>query len=122
MKVLVRILYSQALRFVPGLNWEKDFQALAQGRDKNLASLAKLGLAGIYEITNRTSEAEKIYKELEENPTETVPKATALIARADLYKQTAPQQASSLYQQVVKEYQGTPAADYASQMLTQLPQ
>ena len=101
---------------------EKEFQALTQIGDDSLASLAKIGLASIYEITDRNSEAEKLYKELEENPTETVPSVTALIARADLYKQTNPSEASILYQQIQNDYRGTPAGDYAEQMLTQLPQ
>ena len=101
---------------------EKEFQSLSQMGDAKLASLAKLGLASVYELTDRNAEAEKTYKELEENPTETVPKVTALIARADLYKQTNAAEALTLYQQVQKDYPGTPAADYAGQMLTELPQ
>lgn len=101
---------------------EKEFQALSQSGDKNLAALAKMGLASVYELTNRSAEAEKIYQELEANPTETVPKSTALMARADLYKQTDPAEAATLYKQIQKENPGTPAGDYATQMLNQLPQ
>ncbi|MBI3934045.1 MAG: tetratricopeptide repeat protein [Acidobacteria bacterium] len=101
---------------------EKEFQALAEFRDANLASLAKVGLASVYEGTNRSSEAEKIYKDLEEHPTVAVPKATAAIKLADLYSKTNTAEASTLYQQIQKDYPGTPAADYAGQMLTQLPQ
>jgi len=101
---------------------EKEFQALTQIGNENLASLAKIGLASIYEITDRGSEAAKLYKELEGSPTETVPKVTALIARADLYKQINPPEASILYRQIQTDYRGTPAADYAEQKLTELPQ
>jgi tetratricopeptide (TPR) repeat protein len=101
---------------------EKEFLALSQMSDAKLASLAKVGLASVYELTDRSADAEKIYKELEEHPTETVPKVTALTARADLYRQTKAPEASSIYQQIQKEYPGTPAADYATQMLTGIPQ
>jgi len=101
---------------------EQEFQALSRSGDEKLASLAKIGLASIYESTDRNAEADNIYKELEENPTEAVPTVTALIARADLYKQTNPPEASILYQQIVQDYRGTQAGDYAEQMLAQLPQ
>ena len=99
---------------------EKDFQAVAEQGSAQVAALAKIGLASVYEQTNRTSEAEKLYKELEANPTETVPKATALVARADLYSKTNPSEATKLYQQIQQDYRGTPAAEYAGQKLTEL--
>ena len=100
---------------------EKEFLALAEFRDTRLASLAKVGLASVYELTNRSSEAEKVYKDLEEHPTEAVPKAVALMSRADLAKKSNPAEASTIYQQIQKDFPGTPAADYAGQMLAELP-
>jgi tetratricopeptide (TPR) repeat protein len=100
---------------------EKEFQALSQGGDAQLASLAKVGLASVYEQTKRDAEAEKVYKDLEAHPTETVPKASALVARADLYRKTNPAEATTLYQQIQKDYVGSPAAEYAGQELTRLP-
>jgi hypothetical protein len=100
---------------------EQEFEDLARSADAKLAPLAKIGLAGIYQATGRATEADSIYKELQENPTESVPAVTAIIARADLYRQTNPSEASALYQQVARDYGGTPAGDYAEQMLAQLP-
>ena len=100
---------------------ERAFQEVADGGDKQLASLAKIGLASIYEQTNRTADAEKVYKDLEANPTDTVPKATALLARADLYSKTNPADATKLYQQIQKDYSGSPAGERAKQMLDKLP-
>jgi tetratricopeptide (TPR) repeat protein len=101
---------------------ERAFQAQSQSGDERLASLARLGLASIYETTDRSAEAEAIYKELQEGPTEAIPVVTALVARADLYRQTNPPEALILYQQIVQDYRGTPAGDYAEMMLSQLPQ
>ena len=64
---------------------------------------------------------EKLYKEIEDHPTETVPKSAATIARADLSYKTNPAEAATLYQQIQKDYAGTPAADHAAQMLAKLP-
>ena len=100
---------------------EEQFKALAQAGDANLAALAKLGLVGVYQQTNRSEEAEKIYRELEDNPTSTVPKATAQIARADLYRKTKPADAAGLYEQIVREHAGSAAGEYANQKLQQIP-
>jgi tetratricopeptide (TPR) repeat protein len=99
---------------------EASLKELAQGRDRRVASLAKVALASVYEQTDRVSEADALYKELEANPTETVPKTTALMARAELYRKTNPTEAATLYQQIQKDYPGTMAAERAGQMLGQL--
>jgi len=97
---------------------EEQFKALTQMGDANPA---RPSLAGVYEQTNRSTEAEKIYRELEDNPTSTVPKVTAQIARADLYRKTNRSEAASLYEQIEKEHAGSVAGDYASQKLQQIP-
>jgi tetratricopeptide (TPR) repeat protein len=101
---------------------ETEFEALTRSGDEGVASLAKLGLASVYEATGRGPEAETIYRDLEEHPTEAVPAVTARIARANLYRQTDPAQAATLYRQVLEENRGTAAGDYAEAMLAQLPQ
>ncbi len=47
---------------------EKDLKDVAGGRDKEIASLAKVALAGIYHDTNRDPEAIALYKELGRAP------------------------------------------------------
>lgn len=96
---------------------EKELTDLAGSRDHELAALAKMALAGIYEASARNDEAEKLYRDLADHPTNTVPKATAELALADLYQRTKPAQATALYQQIEKEYPGTAAGDQASKML-----
>jgi hypothetical protein len=100
---------------------EAELKDLAQSGDRRVSALAKVALANVYEQTDRASEAEALYKELESNPTETVPKTTALMARAELYRKTNPAEAANLYQQIQKDYPGTIAAEQAGQLLTQLP-
>jgi hypothetical protein len=99
---------------------EGELKELAQGGDRRVASLSKLALANLYELTDRATEAEALYKELEANPTETVPKSSALMARADLYRKTKPDEAATLYQQIQKDYPGSIAAERAGQLLAQL--
>lgn len=101
---------------------EQQLQSIAGGSDPQLAALAKMALAGIYRQTERSSEAEKLYQELETNPAATVPKATVQLELAELYRETQPQRSVELYQQIEKDYPGTSAGDAASRKLQELPQ
>lgn len=82
---------------------ERDLKSVADLHDAELSSLAKLALAGVYRSTNRNDEAVKIYKDLEEHPTDVVPKVRADLELASLYQKTNPAEATRLYQQIVKD-------------------
>ena len=96
---------------------ENDLNTIAAGRDEELAALAKLALASHYKQTGKNDEAEKLYRDLEEHPTGTVPKATAQLELADLYQRTKPAQAAEIYKKLQTEYPGMAAGDLASKML-----
>ena len=99
---------------------EKELQAVASAKDKNLAALAQMALANVYERAGRTAEAEKLYREIESHPTVTVPKATAQMARAKLYEATQPAQAVEIYKQMQQEHSGTTVGEMASKKLEDL--
>jgi predicted negative regulator of RcsB-dependent stress response len=96
---------------------EKLLKDVAGSRDKDVAALAKMTLANLYRSTNRQSEAVKIYKELESNPTNTVSKAEAQLAMASMYESSDPQQAANIYQQIQKEAPTSAAAQIAASRL-----
>jgi tetratricopeptide (TPR) repeat protein len=96
---------------------EKDLAALGSEGDRDLAAVSKMALAALYQKASRTEDAEKVYRELESNPTVIVPKPTVQIALAELYQRTNPSRATALYQQIEKDYPGTAAADQAAKML-----
>ncbi len=100
---------------------EKELQALAQASDAELASLANMALASVYQQSGRNDDAEKTYRQLQDHPTAAVPKAEAQLALANLLAKTKPAEAATLYQQIQKDNAGTEAADYASQKLQDLP-
>ena len=101
---------------------EKDLESIAQGGSPELVGLAKIALAGIFQQTGREGEAEKLYQEMGNHPTDTVPKATAQLALAELYQKTQPEQAVDLYKQIEREHTGTMAGELASRRLRELPQ
>jgi predicted negative regulator of RcsB-dependent stress response len=93
---------------------EKLLKDVAGSRDKDVASLANMALASLYRSTGRQSDAVKIYKELQSNPTDTVSKADAQLAMAAMYESTDPQQAASIYQQIQKDAPTSAAAQIAA--------
>lgn len=83
----------------------KALEDLSRDSDASVASLAKLALAGEYVKTGKTQDAIKIYKELSEHPTKTVPSVTARLALAGIYRGTQPALARQIYDQLGKEFQ-----------------
>jgi tetratricopeptide (TPR) repeat protein len=71
--------------------------------DQNIGSLAQLALAGELVRIGRLDDAAKLYRKLQDHPTSTVPKATAMLALADAYRQTRPAQARQIYVEMEKE-------------------
>jgi hypothetical protein len=82
---------------------EQALKDVAGSSDKSVAALAKMALASLYRSTNRQVEASKLYKDLQDHPTDTVSKVQAQLEMAEMYEASDPQQAASLYQQIQKE-------------------
>ena len=82
----------------------KTLQEASRASDQSIGSLAKLALAGELVRAGKLDDAAKICHELKDHPTATVPKATAMLALADAYRQSQPAQARQIYQQKEKEF------------------
>jgi tetratricopeptide (TPR) repeat protein len=66
--------------------------------DSELASLAKLSLAGLYRQSGRDAQAIDLYKQLTDHPTDTVPAGLAQLQLAELYEaEGKPAQAKEIY-------------------------
>lgn len=76
----------------------------SQDGDAEIAAMAKFALAGELANSGKTAEAVKIYQDLADHPTVTVPKASALLAMADAYRDSQPTQARQIYERVGKEF------------------
>ncbi len=79
---------------------EKYLKQTADLSNKNLSSLGKLALAGLYRQTKRDSEAIALYNEIIAKPTNAVPAATAQLQLASLYETTKPDEAKKIYAQL----------------------
>ncbi|HKD44847.1 MAG TPA: tetratricopeptide repeat protein [Candidatus Angelobacter sp.] len=96
---------------------EQQLKAVADSRNKDVAALAKMSLASLYRSTNRLADAARIYKNVEDHPTDTVSKSQAQLEMAAMYESTAPQEAATIYQQILKEDPKGEAAQIASSRL-----
>ena len=72
--------------------------------DPQLGSLARFALAGELVIAGKTADGVKIYQDLGDHPTDTVPRATSQMALADALRATQPAQARQIYERLQKEY------------------
>lgn len=96
---------------------EQQLKTMADSSDKDVAALAKLALANLYRTTNRPGDAARVYKDLTDHPTETVPKGEAQLQLAETYEASDPKEAATLYQQIQKENPNSMAAQIAASKL-----
>jgi len=90
--------------------------------DREIAALAQFALAGEFLKTGKKQEALKIYQNLADHPSLSVPRASALLALADSLKDTQPARARQLYDQIEKEFGSDPSVAAAlRQQMAELP-
>lgn len=100
---------------------ERELKTVAAYHNEDLSSLAKLALASVYRNSNRTKDAVDLYKQLIDQPTRTVSKASAEMALAETYQAAGmTADAKKLYEQIQKESPTGPAAQLAAQKLQEL--
>ncbi|MBX6359952.1 hypothetical protein [Pseudacidobacterium ailaaui] len=96
---------------------EEELKKAAASHDANVASLARLALAGIDHQTGRDAEAIQLYQQLIAKPTTVVPASLAKLQLAALYESTRPEEAKKLYAEIKDQDKGTAAGQIAAQKL-----
>ncbi len=97
---------------------EATFRKAADLHDAGIASLARLALANLLAQHGGTAEAIKLYQQLTNHPTSTVPAGTAQLQLAQLYEATDPAQANKIYAQLKAKDTTTAAGQIAAQKLS----
>jgi len=98
----------------------EELKKLDAGNDKELAAMAQYQIANIYARTGKTDEAVKIYRALADANSVFVPKPMVLLELADLLRQSKPQEAAALYEQLKKDYPNTTVAQRAERGLNMM--
>jgi tetratricopeptide (TPR) repeat protein len=101
---------------------EADLEKATHARSANLAALAKIALANLYEQTGRHTQAVTLFQDVIAHPTATVPKAAAQLQLAQTYETSQPAEARRIYAEIKDQNKGTDAAQIASQKLDSLKQ
>lgn len=99
---------------------ERELKNVANSRNKDLAPLGKFALASLYRSQKRDAEAIPLYRQLIDQPSDSVPKTMAQLELASLYEEKQPAEAGRLYQQVRIEDPAGAAGQIAASRLEQL--
>jgi len=98
----------------------EELKKLETGGDKELAAMAQYQVANIYARTSKVDDAVKTYRALADANSVMVPKALVLVELADLLRQSKPQEAATLYEQLKKDYPNTSIAERADRGLNMM--
>src|SRR5262249_43371141 len=98
----------------------RELRAVESKGDGQLTGLARFALAEVYANTGKMAEAEKIFRDLAQNPTEAVSKEMALLGLADRLSVTKPAEAEKVYREVEKLAANRTGGDIASRRLAEL--
>lgn len=82
---------------------EKILKDSAGTNDKEISALSKFALASLYATTNRESEAAKLYREVADANTTSVPRSTAKLELASMLEAKQPQEALKVYEEIKKD-------------------
>jgi predicted negative regulator of RcsB-dependent stress response len=99
---------------------EKTLKKVAHDGNKNLAALANLALANLYQQSGKLPDSIKLLNKLIAHPTATVPASEAKLELAGIYETTSPQQARQIYAQLKDKDAKTAAGQIAAQKLQAL--
>jgi predicted negative regulator of RcsB-dependent stress response len=95
----------------------EELNRLNAGSDKELAALAEYQKARIAERNGKTEDAAKILRSLSTSGSVLVPKPMVLLELASLLRQSDPKQATTLYEQIKKDYPNSISSDEADRGL-----
>jgi len=95
----------------------EQLKKISGSSDKELAAMAQYQMAVIYARTGKTDEAVKLLRVLADKPSILVPRPLVLLELAGALRNSNPKEATSIYQQIKKEFPDSSIADQADRGL-----
>lgn len=92
-------------------------EGMSRTRNSDFAALADFALAELDEQTGKGEDAARLYQKVIDKPSVLTPKPVVMLALADYYSKTKPDEAVKLYNEVKMQYPDTSASKQASQSL-----
>jgi TolA-binding protein len=98
----------------------EELKKISSAKDKELAAMAQYQMGVIYERTGKLADAAKVFRNLAEHSSVFVPRPLALLELAEVLRQSNPQEAAGVYEQLKKEFPNTAVSDEADRGLETL--
>jgi tetratricopeptide (TPR) repeat protein len=98
----------------------EQLKKISSGKDKELVAMAQYQTGVIYERTGKPAEAAKVFRDLAEHSSVFVPRPLVLLELAETLRQSNPKEATSVYEQLKKEFPNTAVSDEADRGLETL--
>lgn len=98
----------------------EELQKISSGSDKELVAMAQYQIGVIYARMGKTDEAVKLFRNLADHSTVFVPRPLVLLELATVLRQSSPEKAASIYEQLKKEFPNTAVSDEADRALDTL--
>jgi predicted negative regulator of RcsB-dependent stress response len=95
----------------------EELKKVSSGGDKELSAMAQYQTAVLYGRTGKTDEAIKIYRALADKNSVFVPRPMVLLELAAALRQSKPQEAAAIYQQIKKEFPDSTISEEADRGL-----
>ena len=88
-------------------------KGISNGSDKELAAMAQYQMALIYSRTGKPDDGIKIFRTLADKPSVLVPRPLVLLELAGALRASNPKEATTIYQQIKKEFPDSAIAEEA---------
>jgi predicted negative regulator of RcsB-dependent stress response len=88
-------------------------KGISNGSDKELAAMAQYQMALIYSRTGKPDDGIKIFRTLADKPSVLVPRPLVLLELAGALRTSNPKEATTIYQQIKKEFPDSAIAEEA---------
>ena len=98
----------------------EELKKITSSKDKELAAMAQYQMGVIYERTGKPADAVKVLRNLADHPSVFVPRPVVLLELAEVLRQSNPQEAAGVYEQLKKEFPNTAVSDEAERGLETL--
>jgi tetratricopeptide (TPR) repeat protein len=98
----------------------EDLKKISGSSDKELAAMAQYQMALIYSRTGKPDDAVKTFRALADKSSALVPRPLVLLELASVLRTSNPKEATSIYQQIKKEFPDTAISDQADRGLDTL--
>jgi predicted negative regulator of RcsB-dependent stress response len=98
----------------------EQLKKISSGKDKELVAMAQYQTGVIYERTGKAADAAKVFRDLAEHSSVFVPRPLVLLELAETLRQSNPKEATSVYEQLKKEFPNTAVSDEADRGLETL--